>query len=460
MDRNAGRRFHVVAIPYPGRGHINPMLNLCRLISFKQPDFLISFVVTEEWLGLIGCESKPCNVHFVTMPNVIPSELHRGKDTTRFIEAVCTKMEDPFDQLLDRLEMPANVIVADNFVSWAVCVGNRRNIPVAFLWPMSAIVFSLFYNFDLFLKNKHLPLTNPERGEERVGYIPGISSIRLADLPTIIYSKDQLKFNRVLEVMARGRRAQYQLFSSMYELEPQVISAQRQEFTFPTYSIGPLVPHSRLQNHFSSNNGSNLYSEWLDSQPDNSVLYVSFGSFLSVSSAQVDEIAAALRAGSVRYFWVARDESTSRLQETCGEMGMVASWCDQLRVLCHPCIGGFLTHCGWNSIQEGIYAGVPFLTFPITMDQVPNSKLVEEDWKIGWRLNRNAWMMRETEYLVKREEIVSFVQRLMDLQSEEGKEMRKRVKQLQGICRLAIEEGGSSETNLDNFVKDISCVPP
>uniref|UniRef100_A0A2N9FID6 Uncharacterized protein n=1 Tax=Fagus sylvatica TaxID=28930 RepID=A0A2N9FID6_FAGSY len=97
---------HVVAMPYPGRGHINAMMNFCKLLASKSADILISFVVTEEWLGFIGSDPKPTNIRFATVPNVIPSEYIRGKDFAGFVEAVNTKVEAPFEELLDRLEPP------------------------------------------------------------------------------------------------------------------------------------------------------------------------------------------------------------------------------------------------------------------------------------------------------------------------------------------------------------------
>ena len=53
-----------------------------------------------------------------------------------------TKLEAPFVQLLDQLELPVTVIMADTVLSWVVGVGNRRNIPVASLWTMSPSMLS------------------------------------------------------------------------------------------------------------------------------------------------------------------------------------------------------------------------------------------------------------------------------------------------------------------------------
>ena len=144
---------HVVALPYPGRGHINPMMNLCKQLVSKAPDILITFIITEEWLGFIGSDPKPSNISYATIPNVIPSELIRGKDFPGFVEAVGTKMGAPVEDVLDRLEPPVTAIVIDPYLVWAVGLGNRRNIPVASLWTMSPSVFSVFHHFELLHQN-------------------------------------------------------------------------------------------------------------------------------------------------------------------------------------------------------------------------------------------------------------------------------------------------------------------
>ncbi|PQM41084.1 hypothetical protein Pyn_02026 [Prunus yedoensis var. nudiflora] len=176
------------------------------------------------------------------------------------------------------------------------------------------------------------------------------------------------------------------------------------------------------------------------------------GSFLSVSSAQMDEIAAGLCDSGVRFIWVARGE-TSRLKEVCGDMGLVVPWCDQLRVLCHSSVGGFLTHCGWNSVTEGVFAGVAFLAFPLLMDQGMVSNLIVEDWKVGLRVKKAEVKI---DHLVTREEIAGLVKKFMDLEDEQGKEMRRRARELKKICRGAIAEGGSSDTNINAFISSIS----
>ncbi|XXG52964.1 hypothetical protein AAC387_Pa03g1148 [Persea americana] len=157
--------------------------------------------------------------------------------------------------------------------------------------------------------------------------------------------------------------------------------------------------------------------------------------WVSVTRPQRIEIAIGLRASGVSFLWVVPG-STVRLQEASGEIGLVVPWCDQLRVLCHSFVGGFVTHCGWNSTMEGIYAGVPMLTFPISFNQIPNAKLIVEDWKIGLRVKQEI----EGKIVVRRQEIARIVKRLMDLDEEESNELRKRAVEMKEICKRAIEK--------------------
>nr|TKS07902.1 hypothetical protein D5086_0000109420 [Populus alba] len=368
----------------------------------------------KEWLGYISSEPRPESVRLVTIPNVIPPERLKAVDFPGFYEAVMTKMEAPFEQLLDQFEIPVTAIIGD--------IENQKSPP------------NLSGQVDLH---------------------PGISSSHLAELQKVFQKNDQRVLQLALECISKVPQAQYLLFTSIYELEPQVMDTMKDTFQFPVYPIGPAIPYLELEGNLSGTNYSHMapdYLQWLDSQPKDSVLYISLGSFLSVSSTQMDEIIAGLQDSGVRYLWVARGEA-SRLKDICSDdMGLVLPWCDQLKVLCHSSIGGFWTHCGWNSTLEAVFAGVPMLTFPLFLDQEANSKQILEVWGIGWKVKRG---LKEEKFLT-REEIAELVQKFMDLESNEGKEMRRRARELGNICQQGIAEGGSSTTNLDAFIRDIS----
>ncbi|KAL8248215.1 hypothetical protein R6Q59_005083 [Mikania micrantha] len=244
-------------------------------------------------------------------------------------------------------------------------------------------------------------------------------------------------------------KTNYVLLSTIYEVESKPIHALRARLQIPVYTSGPNISYSQIEPELSLDRP--VYLNWLDSKQPRSVLYVSLGSFLSVSLAEMVEMAEMaydLTQSGVNFLWVARGE-ISHVRDICGDKGLVLEWCDQLRVLLHSSIGGFLTHCGWNSVKEGLFSGVPMLTFPITIDQPLNSKMIVKDWKIGVN-------MREKVGVFKREEIAKIASEFMNSEGVARLEMMKRVENLQRICQESVEEAGSVNENLDAFIRDIT----
>ncbi|KAL7582314.1 hypothetical protein Lser_V15G41939 [Lactuca serriola] len=429
----------VVVMPYPARGHLNPLMSLCDLLSSRSDGTTIfTVVVTEEWLGLIGSDPKPDNVRFATIPNVIPSEHGRGSDMIGFLTAVQSKMEAPFEKVLDQLKLPVKLIIGDAFLSWILDVADRRNIPVAAYWAMSASMFTMWYHVDLLEQHGHIFVDLSEREEEWVDYIPGLSPTKVADMSPV--TREQLHLSPNLISMMK--RVQSLLLPTIYELEHEAVDALRSDLHKPIYTFGPNIRQLQPQSHVSKSK----YMTWLDSKPPNSVLYICLGSFLSVSTSQMHEIAAGLKQSGVNFLWVAK----GRLNESFGDEGLVVEWCDQIRVLLHSSVGGFWSHCGWNSVKESVFSGVPMLTFPIFADQPLNSKVVVDDWRNGWKMKKEV----RRNNLVKRGEIAEIVSRFMDNGSVERREMVERVKNLRDACRVSIEKGGSAVKDVDVFIKN------
>ncbi|KAM0935187.1 putative flavanone 7-O-beta-glucosyltransferase [Dioscorea sansibarensis] len=130
---------------------------------------------------------------------------------------------------------------------------------------------------------------------------------------------------------------------------------------------------------------------WLDEKPAGSVLYVCFGSLSEISSDQVKELALGLEASGCWFVWAVRGNAVRQLpasiEEWLGRGSWSSGWAPQLLILGHVAIGGFLTHCGWNSTLEGISAGVPMVTWPLTYEQLVNGKFLNkvETWRASER---------------------------------------------------------------------------
>lgn len=203
---------------------------------------------------------------------------------------------------------------------------------------------------------------------------------------------------------------------------------------------------------------------WLDSMKQNSVVYVSFGSMARTTPSQLVEIGLGLEASNCPFIWVIKagdkmsevDKWLSEFEERTREKGLVIrGWAPQVMILSHPAVGGFMTHCGWNSTLESVSAGVPMITWPHFGDQFLNEKLIVEVLRIGVPVGVKApttWGVDATDALVKKDDVENAVRNLFD-EGKEGDEKRKSAKELGEKAREAVGEGGSSYLNVIQLIK-------
>lgn len=123
--------------------------------------------------------------------------------------------------------------------------------------------------------------------------------------------------------------------------------------------------------------------QWLDTQPESSVLYISFGSVAVLSLPQIQELAMGLEMSAERFLLVLRPPLNPEElplfpegfeERTKGRGFVQIGWAPQLWVLSHRAVGGYLSHCGWNSTLEGVCRGLPILTWPIQAEQAMNAR--------------------------------------------------------------------------------------
>lgn len=191
---------------------------------------------------------------------------------------------------------------------------------------------------------------------------------------------------------------------------------------------------------------------WLDLQPPKSVIYVAFGSITAFSQHQFEELALGLELSGRPFLWVVRSGFTNEdeirypdgFSERVSDRGKIVSWAPQEKVLAHPSVSCFVTHCGWNSTMEGISRGVPFLCWPYFADQFYNRSYIYDTLKVGLDL------MAEGTEIVSRHKIQAQLARLhSDAQIKENAEM------LRGMAERSVAEGGSSSTNVRHFVEQL-----
>uniref|UniRef100_A0A7N0TU75 Glycosyltransferase n=1 Tax=Kalanchoe fedtschenkoi TaxID=63787 RepID=A0A7N0TU75_KALFE len=190
--------------------------------------------------------------------------------------------------------------------------------------------------------------------------------------------------------------------------------------------------------------GDEVVVGWLDAQPPGSVVLLSFGSRTAMSRDRIAEIAEALELSKQRFVWILKGSKVDREDKddpfldrirAGGRSGLVMrEWVDQAKILSHPAIGGFVSHCGWNSVTEAAARGVPVLAWPLNGDQKVNAEVVVEAGVGTWDRNW-GW---GGERLVGGGEIV---RKLMELMGDA--ELKRRAASVGEETRRAVDDGGS-----------------
>ncbi|KAF3442773.1 hypothetical protein FNV43_RR16690 [Rhamnella rubrinervis] len=252
--------------------------------------------------------------------------------------------------------------------------------------------------------------------------------------------------------------------NSFYELEPVYADHWKYAMGFNSWHIGPLFLHNKLDEVDKANMDGSESLKWLNSKKPSSVVYVCFGSTTHLSDAQLKEIALGLEASGQEFIWVVRREKQDddevneewlpeRFEKRMEGKGLILrGWAPQVEILGHEAVGGFVTHCGWNSTLEGIGGGVRMVTWPFSAEQFYNEKLVTQVLGIGVGVGVQNWSLSSGDF-VKRETIEKAVSKIMV--GEEAEEMRIKAKAFGEMARKAVEEGGSSYLNLNSFIEEL-----
>ncbi|KAK9930460.1 hypothetical protein M0R45_027497 [Rubus argutus] len=477
----AETRPHAVCIPYPAQGHINPMLKLAKLLHHK--GFHITFINTEynhkrllKSRGPNSLDGLP-SFRFKTIPDGLPPmDANATQDIPTLCKSIRKHCLPHFREILWKLNSsldspPVTCIVSDGAMTFTLDAAEELGIPDVLFWTASACGYMGYFQYRHLIEKGCTPLKDASyltNGylDTVIDWIPGMKDIRLKDIPTFIRTTDpnDIMVDFVLHVTEQAaKKSSAIIINTFDDLEHDVLEALSTLLP-PVYSIGPLniqvnqiPPHNDLHSI-----GSNLWKEetecleWLDSKELNSVVYVNFGSITVMTETQLIEFAWGLANSKKTFLWVIRPDLVggesavvpAEFVDGTRERSFLASWCPQEQVLSHPAIGGFLTHCGWNSTVESVCGGLPMICWPFFGEQQTNCRYCCKEWGIGMEIEGD----------VKRDYIEGLVRKLMD--GEEGKEMKKKALEWK---RLAIEAAtgpqGSSFVNLDKMVNQVLLSP-
>ncbi|KAJ3982385.1 hypothetical protein F5890DRAFT_1530116 [Lentinula detonsa] len=152
-------------------------------------------------------------------------------------------------------------------------------------------------------------------------------------------------------------------------------------------------------------------------------------------------------------------------------IGLAMQWCPQEEILQHDVTGWFITHGGWNSVQESLEYRVPLIFWPISADQPLNAAHLVLTHKAAFEIievrsgkqgTKPLLRFQNTEFTptftveaLKKE----FEKLIEKLKGKEGHAVRTNFENLSDKMRRSWEEGGECKTDFEQFIrKYVDCM--
>ncbi|KAK1436145.1 hypothetical protein QVD17_01921 [Tagetes erecta] len=441
---------HIAIFPSPGIGHLIPFTELAHRLLLHRRLFITFIIPTAA-----GTTLKPQNDILNAMPETISSiflppvninDLPNDVALATRISLTVTRSLPALRQTLNDLTSSQSVkkspsaLVVDLFGPPSFEIAKDFNIPPYLFSTVSAMTLvSIFHTpiLDQMYACEYIDLPEPVR-------LPGCVPIPGADIAEPLNDKKNEAYSRVVEIAKLYSLAKGVLVNSFLELEPGPFKAMEEgEWCKPEiYSVGPLI---RSGSGNQTGEGFECL-KWLDKHPVGSVLFVSFGSGGTLSQKQLNELAFGLEQSGQKFLWVVKSPqgksdasyfySQTRIEpcevlpegflERVEDRGLVMSyWVPQVEILSHVSTGGFLTHCGWNSILESVVCGVPMVAWPLYAEQKQNAVLLTDGLGVACRVKADG------QGVVGRDEINKCVRSLME--GEDGRKMRLKMNEHKGL---------------------------
>ncbi|XP_065855312.1 UDP-glycosyltransferase 73D1-like [Euphorbia lathyris] len=475
---------HFVLIPLFTQGHLIPIIDMAKLIA--QRGVIVSLVTTPQnasrFNGIIhrattlsGLPIRLVVIPFPSQEAGLPAGYENldtlpSRNMLKKFYVALANLQLPLETLLERASPPLSCIISDKCVSWTVETAKKFDVPRIVFHGMGS--FSLLSAHNIRFYHPHLSVSSDFEPFAVPGMPQGFRVSR-AQLPGSFVSLPDLD-----DVRNKMQEAESTAFgvvvNSFEELENGCPKAYQKAIRKRVWCVGPVsLCNKENLDKFERGNIASIdeqeCSKWLDLKKPRSVIYACLGSLCRLEPSQLLELGLGLEASNQPFIWVVKTgEKSSELdkwlademfeERTKGRGLLIKGWSPQVLILSHPAIGGFLTHCGWNSTVEGVCSGVPMITWPLFSEQFLNEKLIVEILKIGVRVGVEIpvrWGEEEkVGVLVKKEEVEKAIRILMD-EGEEGMKRRKKAIELAQMARKSMEIGGSSYSNLSLLIQHV-----
>ncbi|KAK8596220.1 hypothetical protein V6N13_000866 [Hibiscus sabdariffa] len=459
------KNIELIFVPAPGTGHMASAVEFSKRLIHRDDRIRIT-ILFMKWFPNASVDaymeslaaSQPDGIQVIHLPQVDLPSFDPTKSIESFFPAIVESYIPPVTNAVrDIVSMKSGSdetrvagVVLDLFCSPMIDIASHFDLPSYIFFTTNAA----FLGFMLYVPDRH-SLNNSEfETSDPEHLIPGFANpVPTCVLPSAVFSKDG-GYTTYLKMAERFKDAKGIIVNTFEPIEPYALRYFSNGKNPPVYPVGPVIDLNGL--NYSSSDDKVM--EWLDDQPQSSVVFLCFGSMGSFKAPQVKQIALGLERSRVRFLWALRvpsphNDASEMLPEGFLERvqgrGMICDWAPQLKVLAHKAIGGFISHCGWNSIIESLWFGVPIVTWPMYAEQQLNAFLMAKE--LGLAVEMRLDYRTYSDELVMADEIQKSVEKVMDGESE----VRKKVKEMTEMARKCIMEGGSSFNSIGRLIQDM-----
>lgn len=365
--------------------------------------------------------------------------------------------------------------VVDMFCISMMDVAAEFGLPTYVFFTSNCAFLGFIFHLETLKRVHNQDVTELKDSDAELEVPTFMNPVPAKVLPSVAMDKEA-GFTFVVNTAKSLRETKGIMVNSFEELESYAVNSLAEDNTVPPiYPVGPVLHLSKDTNEEEEEVMEII--RWLDDQPPSSVVFLCFGSMGSFDGDQVREIAQALEQSGHQFLWSLRQpppkgkvEMPSDYQdlnqvlpegflERTSNIGKVIGWAPQVTVLSHKAVGGFVSHCGWNSTLESLWCGVPMATWPIYAEQQMNAfQFVRElglaveikmDYRKDFRIDSNKVK------LVTRDEIENGMRKLMKNDDKNNEGIRQKVNEMSEKSKTTIKQGGSSYNSIGRFIEDV-----
>ncbi|KAK1412871.1 hypothetical protein QVD17_34451 [Tagetes erecta] len=490
---------HIIMLPFMGQGHIIPFLELAYNMLHHNHNLNITIVNTPLNINYLRSAianrpSPSSQIHLKPLPfnstdHGLPpnSENTDGLPLTQIIKLFhsSASLEPAFRLFIDEVVSSVGnsmvCIISDVFMGWANNVAKSFGV-FNYTFTTGGAYGTAAY-CSIWMNLPHRDLANGETYDEfAVPSFPESCRFSITQLHQFLRAADgNDEWSRFFKPqISLSLESSGWLCNTVEEIEPFGLEVLRNYVKLPVWCIGPLLPSIMLKNNSGLDTNPGVIGErtgkkpgieaekcieWLDSHPIGSVLYISFGSQNTISEMQMMELAKGLEESKKPFIWVIRppvgfdlkgefrfEWLPAGFKDRIGKRGLIVhNWAPQLEILCHRSTGAFLSHCGWNSVMEGLSQGVPLIGWPLAAEQGYNSKMLVEEMGVCVVLARGVHSR------ITKEEASRVINVVLDeREGGKGEDMRKKAKEIGELIRASVEiNKGSSFKAMNDFLTTI-----